>query len=454
MKRAPIIAVIACALLSGCAMFVSKDEYRDYRAVRLAPDDSARLIALQRYASRHDSGLWADEVERERAARDMPVFESGKHTRAGLELYLKAFPDGTFASQARSRLTAIDAIEQRKKLEQEQHARFVAERKQRDEELRRTWVERFATYWVRTLATLEGLGTGIEDVAAKNADFSRAFGRSPRPRCSQTECVKSYESGYAVPVPGGTRIERAMRVQLRLHLKDGRLTRAELLMPSFGFSRWREVQERRAVIDADATDRSAAVSWAFERLSAGVQKALEGKGKKLTPEAGYVMAAIAPIQVETSFELTDTTAEDPSAPAQRVAGAAEGGAATKPEPSVRELTQPKVEPSADMELAPMQIDASGRAVAAPQQAAPAAGVAPAAGEEMVFEPMAVPPTGGATQAPSAGATPAPDAPAQGLTFAPPRVEAFRVGSLRVVIFAAAAAEQGPAYDGALIELAQ
>ncbi len=286
MKSSLLLAALACAMLAGCAMFVSKDEYRDYRAVRLARDEPARLLALQRYAERHDEGLWAEEVERERASRDMPVFEAGKHTRAGLELYLNAFPDGAFAKQARSRLTAIDAIEQRKRLEQEQHARFVEQRTQRDEELRRTWVERFATYWVRTLATLEGLGTSIEDVAAKNADFSRAFGRSPRPRCSRDECVKSYESSYAVPIPGGTRLERQMRLQLRLHLKEGRLTRAELLMPSFGFSRWREVQERRAVIDADAEDRSEAVSWAFARLTEGLQKALAAQGKKLTPEPG------------------------------------------------------------------------------------------------------------------------------------------------------------------------
>jgi hypothetical protein len=438
-------------------MFVSKDEYRDYRAVRLASNDSARLLALQRYAARHEDGQWAEEVESERAARDLPVFEAGKQTRAGLELYLEAFPDGAFAAQARSRLTAIDAIEQRKQLEQEQNARFLEQRKARDEELRRTWVERFALYWVRTLATLDGMGTSIEAVAAKNADFSRAFGRSPRPRCSRQECVKSYESNYAVPVPGGTRIERAMRVQLRLHLKEGRLMRAELLLPSFGFSRWQEVQERRAVIDADATDRSEAVSWAFSRLLEGLRKALEGQGKKLAPEAGYVLGAIAPPSVDASFELTDTTAEDPSAPAQRVAGAAEGGAAAKPEPSVRELTQPKEEASADMDLAPMQIDSSGRAVAAqPRQAAPS--VAPAAGEEMVLEPMAVAPVAGAAAAPaSSGAAPAstgpaPSAPA--LSFAPPRVEAFRAGGLRVVIFAAGSAEQGAAYDGAIIELPQ
>src|SRR5688572_24868926 len=87
--------------LTGCAMFVSKAEYRDYRAVRLASGERDRLLALERYAANHGNGRWIDEVQSERASRELSVFESGKSTRAGLELYLAAYPDGELVAQAR-----------------------------------------------------------------------------------------------------------------------------------------------------------------------------------------------------------------------------------------------------------------------------------------------------------------------------------------------------------------
>jgi hypothetical protein len=461
MTRASQLMVLAFALhaLSGCAMFVSKDEYRDYRAVQLASDERARLIALQRYAAAHQDGRWIADVQNERAERELAVFESGKSTRAGLELYLAAYPDGDLVAQARSRLAAIDVIEGRKRAENAAQAELDAQRKVRDAELQRTWVERFAGYWVRTLSTLQGLGQSIDKVAAQNADFSRAFGRAPRPRCTSDACVKQYESHYALPVPGGTRIERSMRLALRLQMKEGKLVRAELLLPSFGFSRWREVQERKPVIDADAQDRSAAVQWAVEKLLGALPKNADGTAAKLTPEPGYALTGIDAGKLGASTELTDTTAEDPSAPTKRVAevpmpGADAGQGGGPKEQTLQEIISAPAPAAADMDLAPMSIDEKGRAVPAQPGAATTPATAPAAGDEMVFEPMAVPKSQGGAGA----AAPAPQpvapvpAPASATSFAPARVEAYRMGSLRVVVFAAAGNDSGAAIDGVIIEL--
>src|SRR4029077_21192738 len=110
----------------------------------------------------------------------------------------------------------------------------------------------FFGYWAKTLLSIGNWGAPIEQVARANPEFSRAFGRPPRPRCTSDGCVKYYESAYAVPVPGGTRIERVMRLILRLRMEGGQVVRAELLMPGAGFSRWQELEERRAVVDGDA----------------------------------------------------------------------------------------------------------------------------------------------------------------------------------------------------------
>src|SRR5512145_1344317 len=130
MRFGQLLALLfALHALCGCAMFVSKDDYRDYRAVRLASGERARLLALQRYAAAHQDGRWIAHVQRERAERELAVFESGKSTRAGLELYLAAYPDGELVAQARSRLAAIEVIEARKRAETAAQAELDAQRK-------------------------------------------------------------------------------------------------------------------------------------------------------------------------------------------------------------------------------------------------------------------------------------------------------------------------------------
>ena len=209
----------------------------------------------------------APEVERERQARDRAVFEAGRSDRKGLELYLQAFPDGQFTAQAKSRLAAVAVIEERKREENERALRQVEERKQRDEELRRTWVTRFFAHWMKTLIGLDNWGSPIEQVARGNPEFSQAFGRPPRPRCSTDECVKYYESSYAVPVPGGRASSARCACWLRLGLQKGKLERAELLLPGSGFSRWQEVEERRPSVDGDAEARAKAMDWALARVT-------------------------------------------------------------------------------------------------------------------------------------------------------------------------------------------
>jgi hypothetical protein len=176
-------------LLCGCAAFAQKADYLDYRAVRTERDDDRRLLAMQRYVSRHRGGRWYDEVQAERSQRDRPQFAAGKSERAGLQLYLAAFPDGAFVGQAKSRLAAIDVIERRKHDEAVRAKRLADERKQQEAELSRTWVTRFFGYWVKTLVGLRDWGEPIERVARGNPDFSRAFGRPPRPRCTADECI-------------------------------------------------------------------------------------------------------------------------------------------------------------------------------------------------------------------------------------------------------------------------
>jgi hypothetical protein len=460
------VVMLAIFALHACSSFTSRSDYFDYRALRIAPDHDAKLVAMQRYVARHPDGRWVDEVQRERKASDRATFEAGKSTRAGIELYLTAFPDGEFATQAQSRLSAIAAIEARKREEEARAAQLAEERKVREAELSRTWVSRFFGYWVKTLYGLDHWGSPIEQLARANPDFSRAFGRPPRPRCSTDECVKYYESGYAVPVPGGTRLERTMRLVLRLRMDRGRVTRAELLLPSWGFSRWKELEERKPVVDGDPEARTQAVDWAIARIT----PLLDQIAPSRQPVGNYGLAEIGKPAISPTGEMVDTTAEDPSSPANRIQGTPEAA-----EPSVEEMVKPAApEQTPDMEMAPLRVGPDGRPLsgggemvldpmAVPQQQQQA----PASGEVMEMAPLAVPPTQGAQPAPAAPgagaaapgaaapppAQPAPAVPAAATAVVPAATRAYRAGDLRLVVFSAASDAKAPAYDGIVIELA-
>ena len=254
------LALGLAALSGGCVLLASKADYADYRAVRLASDPGDRALAMRAYVDKHPSGQWHDEVAAARKSQELRAFESGKDTRLGLEHYLQAYPDGTFVAQAQSRLRAIALIEQQRRQAEIESQQLAAARKVRAQELRRTWLGRFLGYWIKTLVELKGWGEPIADVARQNPQFSRAFGALPRPRCTKDECVKYYTSSFAVPVPGGNRLERNLSLLLRLSLRAGKLERAELLLPERGFSRWYELEQRREVSSGERAARLGARS--------------------------------------------------------------------------------------------------------------------------------------------------------------------------------------------------
>ena len=431
-------------MLAGCATFASKQEYRDYRTVRLATNDQARLIAMQRYVKRHPSGHWYDEVQNHRLSHEPGVFEKGKSTREGLEFYLSAFPEGVYAGQAKSRLSAISLIQARKQQETARAAQLLEARKAHDAELSRTWVTRFFGYWVKTLLAIGNWGAPIDQVAQANAEFSRAFGRPPRPRCTTEECIKYYESAFGVPVPGGTRVERVMRLALRLRMDDGKLQRAELLLPAWGFSRWYELEERRVVVDGDPEARQKAIAWALARALPLLDTLTKD------PIAGYALAEIPAPAIGPSGELLDTTVEDPSAPPNVIQGSA------SPQAPIEELVKPEApEQAPDMEMAPLQVGPNGQRLGGPEMVLDPVAVPPAGGgsPDMVLAPLAVPSDKPAA-APSEAA-PAPQTAAapdmNALPAVAPVTQAFRAGDLRIVLFAAGSDAKGPAYDGIVIE---
>lgn len=404
---------------SGCALIATKSEYADYRAVRVAESDRDRLVAMQAYVENNPRGYWYEEFASERSSREAEIFESGKTTREGLEFYLAAYPQGAYVEQARPRLAALQAVQGRRENEADRAREAQANRRQQREEQRRTWVTRAIGYWTRTMLGVQNWGSPIADLARGNPAFSRAFGENPRPRCTATECDKFYQNAYAIPVPGATRIDRTIQIVLRLRMEAGNVERAELLLPSHGFSRWYEMENRVAVTDEDPTQREQVIAWVLERLVPVVTTGLTGA----QPLEGITLSPIEELAFTPEGTRTGT-----STPGSGGAADEEDDDDEAPQTTPPAATSTATAPAAT--ATPTTTDAT-----VDQLLATATGTS-------VQTPVAEAPAAVATE-PAVEAPPAPVAPAL--------ARAFTNGNLRVVIFSASEEDYGTAHDGIYIE---
>jgi len=281
MRFLPLIAALGCATVAGRA------DYADYREVRLAEADDERRQAIAHYLAEHPDGKWAGDLRAEHQAAEREVYEANKSEVAGLRYYLRVYPDGTFADQAEARLAALEAVQSNREREAEVDREVERERREQTLEERRQWASNAISFWTRILLGVSEWGQPIGEVAAAHDDFDDAFRADPPPRCSESECIKYYELDFAVPVPGQTRIERQIRLVLRLRFagENRELVRAEMLMPDRGFSRWYELANTEFLETADPAQRQHSIDWALERLIPWVrERAPQAQAVDVVPE--------------------------------------------------------------------------------------------------------------------------------------------------------------------------
>lgn len=297
---------LCAALIGGCSIVATHEEYASYRAVRRATDDRARLTAMAEYMEHHPGGLWSGEVTASLQAQEEQVWDSNHESREGLEWYLSLYPNGRYVEQARPRLAAMQTVSAGRDEEAQRQQELEAQRRERAAEQARTWVTQAVQFWTRTLLGIRNYGSTIQRVVEANAEFNRAFGQPPAPQCSADYCIKHYGQLYHIPVPGATRIDRHIDVYLRLVLVRGRVERAELILPNKGFSRWYELENRTVVTDEDPEQRNAAITWALDRIQPIIEQVAQGAQR-----VDFVPEPLTPLQVRG--ESANTEAE-PSGP--------------------------------------------------------------------------------------------------------------------------------------------
>jgi len=279
--------VLSLIVLASCATVAGRDDYADYREVRLADADDERRHAIANYLSEHPDGKWAGELRAEHDAAEREVYEANKSDVTGLRYYLQVYPEGTYADQAHARLAALEAVRSNRQREAELDREVHRERREETLEERRQWATTAISFWTKILLGVTEWGQPIGEVAAAHDDFDDAFRADPPARCSESECIKYYELDFAVPVPGQTRIERQIRLVLRLRFEgdDRSLVRAEMLMPNRGFSRWYELANTEFLETADPEQRQHSIDWALDRLIPWVrEQAPQAEAIDVVPE--------------------------------------------------------------------------------------------------------------------------------------------------------------------------
>lgn len=413
MKGGRVALALAVTLgVASCATVASPAEYGRYRNVRLSTDETERLIQSRAYLQAYPSGFWAPELQGLLADSEVRFYEARAQDRAGLATYLRLYPEGTFAEQARARMAALHVVEQRAAGQAAARAAEDQAEQVRLDALRRGWLRRFSGAWLRMFGTLQGWGQPIATVAQRNPEFSESFGRPPRPRCTQDECVKYYTARYAIAVSGGTRLERTAQLIVRLTLKSGGLARAELILPGWGFSRWFELEKNQLVIDSDPDERNRAVDFAL----AGLRAMLSELGDvQVEPVGDFEVPA--PPALAPGGQLLDPTSDSPRNAVPLPLEVAPAVESVGPAPGLGS--------DVDLVLPPLQIGTDGMVT--------------------VLDGSAPPATSGG-QGPKAQITALPQE-----TGAAGAVQRFRVGQFQFTVVVADRLGQTQAYDGVVIE---
>ena len=294
-RTMPLIAALA---LAGCQTLASHGEYESYRSVREADNERAQLAAMRDYVQANPEGLWRERVQGERDAREEGVWTRALGSVDGLLFYQEVYPDGRHYDEASERVAAL------------RHGRSTIVgigngRDARLAERRRTWGERTLTRWLGSMASITALGAPAREFTRDNGEFLEAF--TGDHRCGEGYCVRTERERYHLAVPGATRIDRELAVEIRTRHERGRVTRVELVMPERGFTRWYEMANGELMNDHDPEARRQSVAWASERLAAVLARTWPGAER-----IGDRAPALAPLLEEATAEPAPETPDTPN----------------------------------------------------------------------------------------------------------------------------------------------
>lgn len=232
MKRGGLLAV--CSLLLGCAALPTlterPEEYRLFRAARVAPTLEERLGAAHRYLREVPGGRHTRELRKWFDTAEERYYFSAFNRLANLYAYREALPNGPHIEDVRSRIAWLEGRRQRRSEHELAEDRRIAATQGRlvdADAKRRAFVATFKD-WTMRLTRIKTFGEPTSELSDETIFAFRLS--PPQGTCRGDECKKLLQLSYEVP---GERelVPRVALLEIQLELERGLLSRARLAGP-------------------------------------------------------------------------------------------------------------------------------------------------------------------------------------------------------------------------------
>jgi hypothetical protein len=258
----PLLGLMAsCSSLK--TVTAHPDDYQHYRELRLEHTFLGRLALAWRYLESEPKGAFRPEVERWFRRADERFLARYWDDASNLGRYVDALGTAPRVGMARARLAYLEALRQQKVDEDRAFMREEAER-QRAFDAAKKAREAFVhlvMQLVQVAAASSDYGKPPSDWATLDAPF---FEQEPRASCTAELCSKGILSSFEIPRQAGLET-RAVVVNLRAHLSEGRLHALEIGAPGL-FDRLAEAATARPSDPGDLQARAEAIGVAAQLL--------------------------------------------------------------------------------------------------------------------------------------------------------------------------------------------
>ncbi len=221
-------------LLLGCAalptLTVRPEEYRLFRAARVAPTLEERLSAAHRYLREVPGGRHTRQLRKWFDAAEARYYAAAFNRLPNLYAYREALPHGPHIEDVRSRIAWLEGRSKRRserELAEERRISATQGRLVDADTQRRAFVAAFKD-WTMRLTRIQSFGEPTSELADETIFAFRLS--PPQGSCRGDSCKKLLQLSYEVP---GERelVARVALLEVQLELERGLLARARLAGP-------------------------------------------------------------------------------------------------------------------------------------------------------------------------------------------------------------------------------
>jgi hypothetical protein len=286
------MALAACWPLLGCAAMPTlterPEEYRLFRAARVAPTLEERLGAAHRYLREVPGGRHTQELRKWFDAAEERYYFSAFNRLPNLYAYRDALPNGPHIEDVRSRIAWLEGRSKRRSEHELAEERRIAATQGRlvdADAKRRAFVATFKD-WTMRLTRIKTFGEPTSELADETIFAFRLS--PPQGTCRGDECKKLLQLSYEVP---GDRelVPRVALLEIQLELERGLLSRARLAGPEL-WTRLAEALSMRPLPTPTPEERADAIYRSSLLVSALLEPTM--------PAASCTVAAQRPVVIE------------------------------------------------------------------------------------------------------------------------------------------------------------